>query len=307
MKTTMTLLGLMLFCTVPARAEIAGVATDPESFERALSAARVDTSVPFGLEAACRDEGRHRVALVFPSGVGVWDRTVEVRVDGSIRKALIDDLLDAGFARFESRYGGQDKPEKAEAPLRILCRITVEAGGLAKTSVQALYGEQSAALAALAGSLLDRLEPLAAEGVTAGNLEEALGMLARGALAPETLVLRLLRLPPGSQGEASGEIVRLDGLRGSRQAYSPGRVVDAPQAAPTSPAAAARIAVAAAEAGFTTLPVNVFGTGYTELEIEVLGHARTVIARDFMRAAAGDESARFERLVEAIVSELAPQ
>jgi len=212
MKTLVGLLGFLLFATWPL---LADADTDPEALERALGAAQSDAGAAFGLDVACRDEGRHRAARVYPAGVGVWDRTVQVTIDAATRQALIGGLLEAGFARFESRYGGQDKPEKAEAPLRILCRITVQAGGLEKMSVQAAYGEQSAAFMQLATALLDRLEPLAAEGVTAGNLEEALGMLARGALAPETLVLRLLRLPPGSQGEASGEI-RTHRRRGSR-------------------------------------------------------------------------------------------
>jgi len=303
MKTLVVLLGFLLFATLSPLTH-AGADPEREAFERALAAARADAAVPFALEVACRDEGRHRAARVYPGGVGVWDRTVQVTIDAATRQALIGDLIDAGFARFEPRYGGQDKPAKAEAPMRILCRIAAEADGLEKASVQALYGEQSAAFAALARSLLDRLEPLAAAGVRAGSLDEALAMLARGALAPETLSLRLLRLPPESGSEAVGEIVRLDGLRRSRQAYSPGRVVGAPRPGMAAPAAVARIAAAASAEGFASLPVNVAGRGHTELELDVLGHARTVIARDFTRAVAGEESARFERLVEAVLAEI---
>lgn len=303
MKTIFSLLGSLMFAAAAVSVHAAGD-KESEAIERALEAARADAGVPFGLDVACRDGDRHRAARVYPGGVGAWDRTVQVRVDEAIREALVGDLLDAGFARFEPRYGGQDKPEKAEAPLRILCRITVRAGGLEKMSVQAAYGEQSAVFMRLATTLLDRLEPLAADGVTAPGLDEALGMLARGELAPEMLSLRLLRLPAGSGDEAPGAIVRLDGLRRSQQPYQPGKTIGSANFSEASPESAARIAAEASSSGFASLPVNVAGTGYTELEIEALGHSKTVIARDFTRAAAGAESARFEQLVEVVLSEL---
>lgn len=299
MKTIIALFALLVFMSAQA-----GETADAEALERALIAAREDTATPFALDVACREETRHRSARIFSSGAGAWDRTVQVRIDDAVRNALIDDLLEAGFARFEPRYGGQDKPEKAEAPLRILCRIKAQVDGLEKMSVQAAYGEQSAVFMRLASTLLDRLEPLAADGISAGGLDEALAMLARGELAPETLSLRLVRLPPKTSEAAAGAIVRFDGLRHSRQPYDPGQAIGPVQSIRASPETAARIAAAAATAGFSSLPVNVAGTGYTELELEVLGHARTVIAREFTRAAAGDESARFERLVETILSEL---
>jgi hypothetical protein len=277
---------------------------DAAAFERALQDAREDASLPFGLEVACRDEARHRAARVYPGGAGAWDNSMQIRVDEAVRNGLIDDLLGAGFARFEPRYGGQDKPSKAEAAMRILCQIRATAGELEKYSVQAAYGEQSAAFARLAAALLDRLEPLADGGVKVGSLEQALGMLARGELAPELLVVRLVRLPPRDDGRKSGVIARLDGLDASRQPYRPGQANGPRQPARLSAGAVTRIAEAAAAAGFVALPVNVSGAGYTELELAVLGHRKTVIARESMRAAAGEESARFERLARAILSEL---
>ena len=301
----------MALLTAPLTAAAEGLAEqgnpDPAVFERALESARQDASVPFGLVVSCRDEARFRAARVYPGGAGAWGNAVQIRVDRSIRDGLIADLLSAGFPRFEPRYGGQDKPAQAEAAMRILCQIRATAGDVEKYSVQAAYGEQSAAFARLAAALLDRLEPLAADGIGADDLGQALAMLARGALAPELLTVRLVRLPPGGGAAEAGVIVRLEGLRSSRQSYRPGRSNAASQSAAASPETVQRIAGAAVAAGFASLPVNLPGTGYTELEVEVLAHAKTVIARDFTRAAPGatqEAADRFAELVGVIRSGL---
>ena len=261
-----------------------------------LEAARGDEPPPFHLIVHRTDENGQRSLELFPSGVAVWKHRTQNTLSPAARASLLEILREQKFAELAPSYGGKGKPGLEGAALRITCRVALELDGLEKTSVQQADGEQSAELAALADELLDRVEPLAADGVTADDLEDWLSKLAGGELAAEILRLRFVRLPD----KGDGEILSMrDGLE-SRKAYAPGRHIgDESVSKITSDRLAAVVKVLLA-ADVASLPLNLWSAEHVELEVSVFDYRTTVIGRDFSRLASDKESdagKRFARLV----------
>lgn len=267
-----------------------------DSLSAALADARADDTIPFDLRVDCTEQDSRRSLAVIGGTVAVWGSERQVRLAAKDRDALIDLLLDADFAHFAPRYGETPRADKQEAPLRVSCRIHVALQGLEKASVQLLDGEQSEQLLGLARRLLDRIEPLAAAGVTAADLEDGLSKLAEGTLAPEVLGLRFLALPEAGGNEA-GTILRIEDGRISRQDYAPGKAVGPVRWQGLAQCQLRDIVSALHDARFWELPVNLYADKLTELEVHVLSQRKTVIARDTFNAAPGSKQTAFAGLI----------
>lgn len=275
---------------------------DAAAFDRALANAAADPAVSFGFSVHCRDENAIRSARLYPRGIAVWGGKLQLSVESGLRRALVNDLVSAGFSSFVPHYGGKTESGGSSGPLRISCSIEVSVNGLHKISVQIADGEQSKALASLAATLLDRLEPLAASGIGADSLEDGLQKMARGVLAPDILTVRLVRMPE-KHDDADGDIVRIDAARWSWQAYAPGKAGGAADWNPLPVDFARELADAAISARFWALPVNVPGNAHREIEIRVLNHRKTVISRAFTRIEPGTltaEKDRFDAVADAV-------
>jgi hypothetical protein len=264
-----------------------------------IEQARQDPVAPFQLTVNCTDQKGIRALELFASGAAIWNRKSQIRVPDSIRSALLGSLLEAGFAGFARQYGGQKKADKAEAaPLKVTCRIALQLDDLEKSSVQAAYGEQNAALLSLAATLLDQVEDLSANGVAAKNLQDGIAKLSKAELAPEALRVRMLRLPAESS-KSGGFILRAESGRLSRQAYSPGESVASPVWSQFEPEQFDSMIKAINSANFDTLPINLPGSGHVEIEIQVLQHRKTVTSRPYSRIEKGalaQEQRRFNQL-----------
>ena len=268
-------------------------AAAPETLTAALTAARADSGVPFHLEINCTERDSRRSLEVIRGSVAIWGNDRQVRLSGEDRGALIDLLLKADFAHFAPRYGETPKADKQEAPLRVYCRIHVALQGVEKTSVQVMDGEQSEQLLSLARRLLDRIEPLAADGVMAADLEDGLAKLADGALAPEVLRLRLLSLHESENGRA-GSILRIEDGRVSRQPYAPGTAVGKIRAQDLSACQLRAVVAALRDAAFPELPINLHRAGgMVELEVSVLGQRKFVSSRPGFEPASSTTQAAF--------------
>ncbi len=273
------------------------LAAEPASLTAALEDARTNPEKPFELRVDCTDQDGRRSLQVIQGTVAVWGNERQLLLTDDDRGKLLDTLIDAGFAGFEARYGETRKAEKQEAPLRVSCRVRVVLDGLEKSSVQVMDGEQSDELLGLARDLLDLVEPLADAGVTADSIEDGLGKLAAGALAPEVLELRMVRLPDAGT-DPGGWILRIAGGQVSHQPYTPGSVVGYTETRDLSAEEVRGIVAALRESEFSTLPINVRATGLIEIELGVLGRRKTVAGRPTFRAASTEAEARFKRLVE---------
>lgn len=261
-----------------------------------LEAARADASIPFELRVDCTDQDSRRSLQVIRGSIAVWGNERQVRLSSEDREALLDLLVDADFPRFAPRYGETPKAEKQEAPLRVSCRIHVAVPGLEKSSVQLLDGEQSEQLLRLARQLLDRIEPLAAGGVTATSLEDGLAKLADQTLAPEVLGLRFVTLPDAG-GSAPGTILRIEGGQISKQDYAPGEAVGAVHTRDLAACQLRDIISALRDARLWELPINLREDGVIELEVRVLSQSKTVIARSSFSPAPDAQQTAFAGLL----------
>lgn len=275
---------------------------DEAAFESALLNATSDPDVDFDFSVHCRDEASIRSARLYSSGIAVWHGKLQVFVGSELRRSLLNDFVSSGFSSFASRYGGKIESGRSSGPLRISCSVQATIDGLQKISVQLADGEQSQALAGLAATLLDRIEPLAASGIAADSMKDGFQKVVSGTLAPEVLTVRLVQMPEESD-DSDGDIVRVDAARWSWQAYQPGKAGRAADWKPLPSGFAQAFAEIALEAQFWALPVNVPGTEHREIEIRVLDQRKTVISRAFTRIKPGTmvaEKERFDAVIAAV-------
>ena len=302
MKTTTRL--FFGFLLVLGAAAVAGgidiwsavASAETNDLAAALKTARASEPPGYHLIVHRTDQKGQRSFEVFPSGVGIWNHRSQITLPPKVRASLLEILRERRFAEMAPSYGGKRTPEVREAALRVSCRVALELHGVEKSSVQLADGEQSAELAALADALLDRVEPLAAGGVTADDLDDGLRKLAGGKLAAEAFRLRFVRLPEDSDGEI---LSMRNGLE-SRKAYSPGRRIGEETVTELTSDRLAALVKTLLEADVASLPVNLWSAEHVELEVAVLGNRTTVIGRDFSRLASdkgSDEGKRFARLV----------
>jgi hypothetical protein len=303
MTTHPPLLTVFLACMVVVAPTGQAGADDPpdtpaDTVMRALAAARDGVVDGFRLRVDSSTDDGFRSVQVFDSGAGIWNGRVQIRLTPEVRTAVLDALLASGFAGFEPRYGGKPRPE-GEAALRVIRRVVVEVGEVSKSSVQLADGARFEKLELLAESLLDLVAPLAAQGVTADSLADGLDKLAAGVLAPETLTLRFVELPP-SDADQVGSILRVEDGAVTRRAYAPGKTLGEAESIDLSDEAFVAMVRAVSSARPASLPVNLWAPSYRELEVQVLQHRHAVIARPFSRLSPDDDAAareRFEELV----------
>lgn len=292
------LVAVALAAPTPLQAGSDSAPEPAEALAHAIAAARDDAAAGFKLRVESTGEATgFRSLEVFLSGVAIFNGRIQVKLSAEVRGALLGTLLEQGFPRFEAKYGGRPRPQREGAALRVIRRVTFEIGELSKSSVQLDTGERSAELRKLAEDLLDLVAPLVKKGVTADDLADGLGKLASGALAPETMSLRFVELPPGNE---PGSILRMAGGTLTRQDYSPGRVVGDPEALPLGQERFTTMVTAIRTAQLEKLPVNLWSLSHFELEVQVLEHRKTVVARSFSRLSPDEnskEQQRFEQLV----------
>lgn len=270
-------------------------------FAAALKGAQEDPSVPIGLEVNCAGEQGLRQFRVYPDGVAFWNNEVQVPVTAETRHGLLQDLLEADYASFESHYGGGDGEEEFDGPVRVTCQIDIRVSGHRKQAVQERDGEQFAPLRILADALLDRGEALAPSGIRVTGLEDGLAKLGAGELAREALGLRFLYLP--SDESAIGLLLQIEDGRLVSRRYRPG--VELQSAAPQALTAEtlAKVVDALKLAKFWNLPVNVQADDHYQVYLNVLRFRSTVVARPFGRKATDAQRAA-EDVVARLVSTL---
>jgi|GEM_PF-2800132 len=286
-------------------------ATPDASAVSAALAAAAD-GAPYHLIVHCADEAGIRAFELFPDGVAIWRSASQIQVPETVQRSLIHLLQSGDFANFRANYGGKQDSGKAEpapakagkAPLTIRCRITFDGQGLTKTSIQDLYGHQFAGILELSDSLLDQVEPLAADAISARDLDDGLAKLAAGELSPQVFALRLVALP-GAGSDEAGFILRVENGNLSRRPYAPGRQLGDAGSEPVTRADLERMIAAVQEADFTSLPTNVYADDQLEVEVRVLDHHKAVLARPFTSLQGkdgGDAGERLAALVELLSS-----
>ena len=137
---------------------------------------------------------------------------------------------------------------------------------------------------------------------TAVRMGDGLAKVAAGTLAPETFGLRFVQLPEPSSG-GTGSILRVEDGVISRQPYAPGRSVGEAVTVDLEGGDFTALVSAIRQADPETLPVNLWSEAYLEIEVRVLQHRRSIMARPFSRLSGqkgGEPQQRFDRLVAAL-------
>jgi len=260
-----------------------------------------ETPTPFELKVDCTGDKGARNLRLFSDGMALWDDRLEFSIKPEERQALAGLLVKHDFVSLEAEYGGKPQSQLKKAPLRIICSIDVRLDDLHRSARQFADGEQSARLKALAEALLDFASPLADErGIGAENLREGLEKLASGRLTPHVFELRFLEMPANGQ---SGSILRIEGKRLALQTYAPGLEVGEKVILELDRADLAGLAERLVEADVASMPVNLWSPRQLEIQIGVLNHRKSLLARKFMRMSAdslGATQQRFDELVEAL-------
>lgn len=262
-----------------------------------------DAQTSFRLDVDCTDSNSSRSLKLFRGTVAVWNRERQVLISEEDKVQLLKMLLDDGFPSFDARYGGRPKSDKEEAALRVSCRIYLRLQDLEKTSVQLADGEQSDAMLGLAARLLDQVEKHAADGITVSSLKDGLTKLANGPLVPEVLNLRLLWLPADGDGDdRTGYIFRVEGGDVSRQSYLPGEAIGTEDERRLTNCEANKLIDILNKTRIWDLPANLRHDGLTELDVSVLGHRKSVIARASFKPSGDDARTAFVALIKGLVS-----
>lgn len=291
------LLGLALAgCAGSPRSGAGVAATDggAAALERALDAAVArGTWSDLRLDTECRTEGEDalRSAVVFGSGVGSWNRQRQLELSREKVLALLRELKASRFPRMRETYG------EGEEEVQLICRVRLDLDGFTKQVAQLSTGEPFHELTRLAGRILETAEEAGRNGPAAASLTDGLEKIGRGELAPELLVLNVLRQKEGV-GAAEGWKLGLEGAKASLERF-PAADGEAPRTVRLGRADVAAIAGQLAAARLEELPVNLWASEYTDLEVRVLGGKRSLQARPFAGMTPtthGELQQRFDRL-----------
>ncbi len=131
--------------------------TGSKAFEQALHAALLDPAQALSMQVDCTNEQGIRSLHLYPEGVAVWNKQVQVEVDKPLRTSLLKELLNADFLFFCGPVWQQRRERRAH---HCMCSIQVQTGGMEKASYQDLNGDRSVAFMKLATALWTALSRL---------------------------------------------------------------------------------------------------------------------------------------------------
>lgn len=291
--------------SVPTRAPPAVDEAANAAVARALDRAVREGWRNLRLEAECQTNEGLTAVEIFGNGIGIWKESAQFLLPPSGLRALLEVLRDGGFAELQASYGGKGDPllPTNQSP-RVTCRIGLELEGLRKYVAQLQGGRQSEALAKLASHVLDACRGRAASGVAAVDLNDGLGKIAAGTLAPEAFHLVVHRSGQDSGGARGGGeswLLRVDGRHASVRGASKDAARDAPLVLELDADDLGRLARDLVAATADELPGNLYADQYTDVTVSVLNRSKQVQARRFAGLTAathGEKQKRFDRLLE---------
>ena len=248
-----------------------------------------------------------RGLVVYGSGVGIWNQERQFVLAPEEHRELLRRTVAAGLFEMPERPRPERNVEPSPNAPVIVRAVAVRVGELERTVAQNDRVGTLPALEALVAELFRLCEKRASEGTGAATLTEGLRKIAQGKLAPETLQL-VLNIPPvaasTARRAANGVLVVLDGGVVTRTEQAPGKAGVAANVPVTAERLRALVTVLA-ESGLERLPVNLYRARYVDLNARVLGHARSVQAREFVGMDPAKHRAQQEALEKVIQSILA--
>jgi hypothetical protein len=290
-------------CVLPFLAAADG-AVDPSAalLEKSLEVMREDSEARGALSIVVEGQlGQGLTRLtIYGRGIGIWNGERQFALKSKQVREAIDLLIDAKFTEMPERFAveGEDEKDERQAPIKLLRVVTVSTGDISKTVLQDDRGPLSKTFESLVENLVALCRKPAAEGISASSLEDGLEKVAKGRLAPETLVINA-NAPQIRSFESQADqgwlltlehaILSLrsqvldEGVRKTGERALPPREVE-------------KLAAELLEAGAPEIPPNVNTTGYTQLTIRVLDQQVRTMARTYATdpdAAAKDAAKSF--------------
>jgi hypothetical protein len=255
------------------------------------------------IDASWSRDGRVSSVRVYGNGVVICDGKLQFKVKKSDVVALLVTLRKAHFGAMPEHFGEGEEDEEHEGP-RLRGRVSVRAGGIFKSVLQLVDGEQSAELEALARKILETCKGAAQKGTGAESIADGLQKLTTGGLAPEALEIRFQRRVKAS-GESAGEawILELEGRRVTDSLMPPGKMPPPARQLVLSDADFQSLTKLLADAGVGQIPINVYTSEYTDLMISLLSRTRFISGRKFLNMTPetqGEKQKAFDRIDEAM-------
>ena len=271
-----------------------------KAFERALDAAQSRGSWnDLRIDSDCQDSTQlPRSIRLYGTGVGIWNGRRQFAVSRESLLGLLAELDRARYSRM--RESAEEDEGEGEEEMEMTCRVQIALDGTEKQAQVTLEGDRPPALKVLADRILAVGEEPGPSGSAAESLEDGLGKVARGELAPEVLTVQLLRQPENPRSGESGWMLRVEGAEARLSQISPDTGWSQPRRVRLSAAEVADLARTIAAARPWDLPGNLYSPWYQNLEMGVLSRTKSIQARQFARMTPethGEKQQRFDRLV----------
>lgn len=288
------------------------------------------------LDAQCLEDGQFLSTRLLGTGVGIWNHERQFAVPRERLLDLLAALHSSGFGamrdshheeeereerkreeRARREHGGregavereqggweeEEEEEKEEEEWVAPCHLRVRLDGVEQRSEELSMERQLAEVMDLARQVLATGSELGPSGQTAASLEDGLGKIVRGELAPETLSLQFQRQPDTPDLREGTWLLRVEDSRAEISFFAPETGWTEPQRVSLSREDVAGLARRIAIARPTDLPVNLHSSWYEDLQIQVLNRKAIFQARGFASLSPethGARQKRFEEIVAAL-------
>lgn len=290
--------------------------TDSRKLAEAIVQASSEPSARAGMQlfAECLSDSAMRSLSVYGDGTGIWDNRRQFELTPEQLGSLLQALQEADFASMKEVYGGKEAGGDPKAPpkkpaadfvIQVTCRVEVTLGRLSKRVVQRVKGKQSQEFKKLANQLFEICRKPSRQGIEASGLNDGLSKLAGDQLKPQSWQLMMHRRPDERSALEGniGFLLRIAGDTVTSRNFDPAAGYTDPLELHLSESDLQQLARRLAELDPDGLPVNLYARDYTDLNIRLLNHRKSVQARQFagMTAAAhGQAQKNFDAIYEAL-------
>jgi len=273
-------------CSLPFLAAADG-AVDPSAapLEKSLEVMRKDSDARSNLRIVVEGnlgQGLTRLTI-YGRGIGIWNGERQFALKSKQVREAIDLLIDAKFTGMPERFAFEDEKDERQAPIKLVRVVTVSTGDISKTVLQDDRGPLSKTFESLVKNLVALCREPAAEGISASSLEDGLEKVAKGRLAPETLVINAnapqIRSFESQAGQ--GWLLTLQHAILSLRSQILDEGVREIGERRLPPGEVEKLAAELLAAGAPDLPPNVNTSGYTQLSIRVLDQQVRTMARTY--------------------------
>ena len=249
---------------------------------------------------------RARSAVVHGKGLGIWKSSTQFKLTKDEIQSLLKIVVRHRMSGLKKSYGGFPRGGRPirGAPEVLVGSVQVRIGSVTQSCSQLGGGVQSAELAKLADDLLTVCENAAKKNpVTAATLGEGIAKLANEQLLPETLSVLVHRVlfknaMPGEEGF----LMRMEG-RTVTTRRRPQKGMGPEVRLELSPKEFQEVVKILKENEPGQFPVNLWAQYYTDFNVTILNHRKSMQARQFARLTPkthGEKQKQFDRIFAAM-------